>query len=372
MDLKKIFLVTFSISLVLILASVYLALFYAPLPGMGVKSANEIVASMESSELRVSGFAWNVHHESGPPIMQVIQFLLSDVSDYERYLSAAQSGQVDQDWWTVPPLAVFVRAGGSDGYGQYVDGTLEDGVNVTVNGEVLVAGGAYPRYYSSNYWLLVYGGENVDIVASAAEFSLVTAPIAQKIFYFHMPSAWVSYLGFFVTLVFSAAYLKTRNPKYDMIACSAAELGILFATLALLSGPVWAKQEWGVYWRWNDTKLVTTFVLWLVYIGYLMLRAAITETTTKARVSAVYGILGFITVPMSLLSSRVAPLLQSGHPVVIASRSGSLSPEAGMTIGIAVAAFTFLFITMLIKRVEIAEYEEDLEELKRTVGGEEQ
>jgi heme exporter protein C len=198
----------------------------------------------------------------------------------------------------------------------------------------------------------------------------MTAPVAQKIFYFHMPSAWVSYLAFFVTLVASALYLKTRAIKYDRWAFSSAQLGVLFATIAITTGPVWAKQEWGVYWRWDDTKLVTTFVLWLVYIGYLMLRGSMTDAGTRARVGAVYGILGFVTVPMSLLSSRIAPLLQSSHPQVIASNSGSLSPEAGMTIGIAIVAFTLLFITMLIRRVEIAESEEELEELKRTIGGE--
>jgi heme exporter protein C len=215
-----------------------------------------------------------------------------------------------------------------------------------------------------------WSGDDFEFAESSGEFGVFSAPIAQKIFYFHMPSAWVSYLSFFTTLLFAALYLKTRKMAYDRVAHCSAELGVLFATMAILTGPIWAKQEWGVYWRWDDTKLVTTFVLWLVYIGYLVLRAAVADPAARARVSAVYGILGFITVPMSLLSSRVAPLLRSSHPQVIASSSGSLSPEAGLTVGVAVMAFTFLFITMLIKRVEIAESEDELEELKRNIGGE--
>ena len=291
--------------------------------------------------------------------------------DYESYEIAARDGDLSDFHRTVEPISVAITAGGfsSDG-GGYIGSSLSNGTNISISGTVRYGGSQPYHSYIMDYWINVSGSENIDIGSSAGSFSISVAPIDQKIFFFHMPSAWVCYLAFFFTLVFGALYLRTRDLKYDKVASSAAEIGIVFATIAITTGPIWAKEEWGVYWRWDDTKLVTTFILWLVYIGYLMLRASISEPSRRARVSAVYGVVGFVTVPMSLLSSRIAPLLSSSHPQVIASSQGSLSPEAGLTIGVAVMGFTFLFITMLIRRVEIAESEEELEEIKRLVGGE--
>jgi heme exporter protein C len=364
--------VLFVASAVLILLTTYLAIFYAPLPQTSVKSAEKVLPDIGSIKIRVAGFVSSVFL-SGPPQMveasKLTEFSIADFSDYQRYLDAAANDRLGEQWWTVRPIDVAVRSGGTLSGGVDVGASIKDGTNLSVLA-VVVAKAIGPNSNVTGYSLSVDNGNDVTIGTSAGQFGIMTAPVAQKIFYFHMPSAWVSYLAFFVTLVASALYLKTRDMKYDRWASCSAELGVLFATIAIITGPVWAKQEWGVYWRWDDTKLVTTFILWLVYIGYQMLRASMTDTGTRARVGAVYGILGFVTVPMSLLSSRVAPLLQSSHPQVIASKSGSLSPEAGMTIGIAIIAFALLFITMLIRRVEIAESEEELEELKRIVGGE--
>jgi len=279
-----------------------------------------------------------------------------------------ESGDLDSKWWTVRPIDVWSVSGGMLGYGPQA--TILTGSNLSVEAKV-IDWGFGPNSNVTGVSLISQSGDDFSYGESAGNFGLMSAPVAQKIFYFHMPSAWVSYLAFGTTLLGSALYLRTRKPKYDHLAFSSAELGVVFATLAILTGPIWAKQEWGVYWRWSDTRLVTTFIMWLVYIGYLMLRAAMSEQHAKARVSAVYGVLSFVAVPMSFLSSRVAPLLNSSHPQVIATSSGSLSPAAGMTVGIAVIAFTVLFITMLIKRIEIAEAEEELEEIKRKIGEEE-
>jgi len=358
---------------ILMLLTTYLAVIYVPLPQTSVKSADKILSSVEGSRIRVAGFVSEVYAKDTNIITgsYLFRFSIADFSDYQRYIAAAAGDQLDSQWWTVRPIDVVLR----NPPGTFllsVGGTWDSagtGTNLSVLA-VVVGSGIGPNSNITGFHLRTYSQEDITVGASPGQFGIMTAPVAQKIFYFHMPSAWVSYLAFFVTLVASALYLRTRDIKYDRWAFSSAELGVLFSTIAITTGPVWAKQEWGVYWRWDDTKLVTTFVLWLVYIGYLMLRASMTDTGTRARVGAVYGILGFVTVPMSLLSSRVAPLLQSSHPQVIASSSGSLSPEAGMTIGIAIIAFTLLFITMLIRRVEIAESEEELEELKRTIGGE--
>ena len=359
------------VGLALFLVTTFLAIFYAPLPGTSVKNADDIMSTVEGYEIKVAGFVTNmsVNITGGLDASSRTTFSLADFSDYQRYLDASSQGNESGDWWTVRPIDVLMYWGGWLGDDPDILGNLHNGTNVSVVGHVQshVIG---PNSAVTGYSLNVQGTSGITI-GPPGSFSVMTAPIAQKIFYFHMPSAWVAYVAFFVTLVASIMYLRSKELKYDRIAMASAELGVLFATIAIATGPIWAKQEWGVYWRWDDTKLVTTFVMWLVYIGYLSLRAALAEPVVKARVSAVYGIIGFITMPMSLLSARIGPLLRSSHPEVIASSSGSLSPEAGVAIGVAVVAFTILFAAMLIKRVEVAESEEELEELKRVIGGEE-
>lgn len=375
MDMKRLGLGMVVLGLVLMLVTVYLAMFHATMPQTSVGAAGEVLSSVEGSGIKVAGFVAVVGGFEGsedPLSVESVRFSLADFVDYQRYLSATPDELNTTQWWTVRPIDVQVRADAPELVQQltqvYVD--LEAGKNLSVSAKV-IKGSIGPDSAVTGSYLLVSGPGGLEFGVSAASFEIMSAPVAQKIFYFHMPSAWVSYIAFFVTLIGSAAYLRTGQQGYDRLAFCSAELGVLFATLAIATGPVWAKQEWGVYWRWNDTKLVTTFVLWLVYIGYLSLRAAVSEPSAKARLSAVYGVLGFVTVPMSLLSSRIAPLLQSSHPKVIATQGGGLSPEAGMTIGVAVVAFTVLYIAILIRRIGIAEAEEELEELKRAAGGEE-
>ena len=372
-DRKKLGTILLVVSVALVLLTAYLAIYFAPLPQTGVKSAGEIMSREEGSRLHVAGFVSAVYSRNGTGVIDLgdhAVFALADFRDYARYIQASESNHLDQQWWTVRPIDVDSISGTLASWsGPPVGAKITPGVNLSVNG-IVTSHRIAPNSEVAGFSLKSGSGDDFTF-GPVGSFGIMTAPVAQKIFYFHMPSAWACYLAFGVTLVASALFLWTKDHRYDRVAYSSAELGIVFATIAITTGPVWAKQEWGVYWRWDDMKLVTTFVLWLVYIGYLSLRAAISEPSTKARVSAVYGIVSFVTVPMSFLSSRVAPLLQSSHPEVIASSSGSLSPQAGMTIGIAVIAFTVMFITMLIKRVEIAEAEEELEELKRKIGEEE-
>ena len=369
MEMRRLRNVSLVIAIVLMMSTVYLALFFAPLPQTSVKSADQILASVEGSRIKVAGFVSSINSYTRTADFEMMNLSLADFSDWQPYKEAASGGRLGTDWWRSRPIDVAINVR-SPLEPNYLGGLIGAGANISV--DALVVGSVVgPNSQVTGYSLKVTQASHVEVAASPGQFGIMTAPVAQKIFYFHMPSAWSCYLAFGVTLVASVLYLRTRNLKYDRWAHGSAELGVLFATIALLTGPIWAKQEWGVYWRWDDTKLVTTFILWLVYIGYLSLRAAVSDQGTRARVGAVYGILGFVTVPMSFLSARIAPLMASSHPEVIATKSGSLSPEAGMTIGIAVLAFTFLYITMLIKRVEIAESEEELEELKRKVGGEE-
>lgn len=191
------------------------------------------------------------------------------------------------------------------------------------------------------------------------------APKAQKIFYFHVPAAWVSFLAFGVVFIMSILYLKTSSRKWDVVAYSSAEIGVVFCTLAIVTGPIWGKAEWGVYWRWEDTKLTITFILWLIYIAYLILRGG-TESEDKARLAAVFGIIGFVCVPLSFISSRI---WQSMHPNVVATSEGSMSFETGIGLLVGVIAFTFLYIFILRKRINIQEMSSKIDELKEKIGG---
>jgi heme exporter protein C len=191
------------------------------------------------------------------------------------------------------------------------------------------------------------------------------APKAQKIFYFHVPAAWVSFVAFGVVFIMSILYLKNNNRKWDTIAFASAEIGVVFCTLAIITGPIWGKAEWGVYWRWEDTKLTITFVLWLIFLAYLLLRGGV-ESESNARLAAVFGIIGFACVPLSFISSRV---WQSMHPNVVATSEGSMSPETGVGLLMGVVAFTFLYLFMLRKRIFIQELSMRVEDLKEKIGG---
>ena len=355
MKIRKLFVPLMAVAIVLILLTVYLAMFYAPIPTTGVRSADNILNSVDGSRIKVTGVAILTGHDAS---RSGYGFLLVDHSDYllwkgSNYTDGSVSRADDQfyaqPFWTARPIMVLLAADQNF--------TIRAGTNLTVDGKVTSSAAI-----SSDV-------SGIDSTPAGANPEILTAPLAQKIFYFHMPAAWVSYLAFFITFVSSIFYLWKRDERADTVAFAAAQIGIIFATLALLSGPIWAKEEWGVFWRWDDTKLVTTFILWVAYVGYLMLRPSITETGRRARVAAVYGIVAFLTVPVSLLSARIAPLLQSSHPEVIASSTGSLSLEAGVTVTVSVIGFSSLFFAMLLKRVEIEEMRIELEDMKQNMGG---
>ncbi len=188
----------------------------------------------------------------------------------------------------------------------------------------------------------------------------------QRIFYFHVASAWISYLAFGVTFVAGLLYLKSKDLKWDTIAYSSAEIGIIFCTLAIITGSLWGKAAWGVFWRWEDLKLFITLVLWLVFIAYLALRANAKSRISKANLSAVFGIIGFICVPLSFAANRI---WQQYHPTVIATSQGSLQASMAFALTVAVFAFTFLYFYLLLARVGIERMREKIEEIKQRVGG---
>ena len=185
--------------------------------------------------------------------------------------------------------------------------------------------------------------------------------IVQRIFYFHVPLAWSSFLAFFVTFIFSILYLWKRATKWDTIAHASAEVGVVFTTLVLITGPIWAKPVWGVWWTW-DARLTTSLVLWLTYIAYLLVRSYVTEPARGARFGAVIGIVGFIDVPIVFLTVN---LWRTQHPTTIIFEGGLTTPML-MTLLVCVAAFTVLYVLLTIQSANLKSVEADIKQLKST------
>ena len=181
--------------------------------------------------------------------------------------------------------------------------------------------------------------------------------IAQRIFYFHVPSAWLGFLAFFVVFVASIAYLATRDRKYELISVASAEIGVLFISLVLITGPIWAKPVWGIWWTW-DTRLTSSLVLWLIYVAFLMLRRYLPDGSKRANLSAVVGIIGFIDVPIVYYSIR---WWETQHPkAVMASGDGSLAAPMFFVFMFSLATFTLLYVYLMRKRFQLLTLEDTL------------
>jgi len=187
--------------------------------------------------------------------------------------------------------------------------------------------------------------------------------IAQRIFYFHVPSAWLAFLAFFVVFVASILFLWKKDRTWDIVALSSAEVGVLFTSLVLLTGPIWAKPTWGTWWVW-DARLTSTLVLWLIYVAYLMLRSFAGEEERGARFAAVFGIAGFVDVPIVYFSIRWWRTMHPA-PVVAGGRGGGLHTEMFQTLLVALMTFTFFFLFLLIQRIRLERTRDLVEEMKR-------
>jgi len=175
---------------------------------------------------------------------------------------------------------------------------------------------------------------------------------AQKIFYVHAPSAWVAFLAFGLVGVASVLYLWLREDRLDRVAEASAEVGVVFTTVVLITGPLWGKPVWGTYWTW-DARLTLTLFLWFIYIAYMVLRGAVDDPSTRARYSAVLGILGALLVPFIHLSVYLFRTLHP-RPIVMKPSAPSLPGEMLATLFLAFAAFTLLYIALLRARYRLA------------------
>jgi heme exporter protein C len=219
--------------------------------------------------------------------------------------------------------------------------------------------------FIKKYGLAVLSGVLI-IVALALVFLYVPTvtqdghPFAQRIFYFHVPVDWVAFLSFFVVFLASIAYLRTRNQKWDNVAKSSAEIGIVFTTLMLVTGMVWARPAWGVYWVW-DPRLTTALVLWFIYIAYLLVRSYAGEEIRGARFAAVLGIVGFIDVPIVALA---IVLWRTQHPAPLVFEGG-LDGKMMLTFMMGLAGFTCLYFALLRVRYALAKAEHVLKSIEQ-------
>jgi heme exporter protein C len=184
----------------------------------------------------------------------------------------------------------------------------------------------------------------------------------QRIFYLHLPLAWISYLAFFIVFICSIAYLARRSPRWDRLARASAEIGVVFTTLMMITGSLWAYPIWGTWWSW-DARLTTTLVLWFIYLGYLMLRSYVADEQRGARYAAVLGIVGFVDVP---IIHQAVTWWRTLHPesVVLASGGPAMPPAMLQTLLLALLAFTLLFSWLLQQRFRLEQLRADLQELR--------
>ena len=185
----------------------------------------------------------------------------------------------------------------------------------------------------------------------------------QRIFYFHLGSIWPGFAAFFYVLYGSARYLKVRDLHWDRRALAAGEIGLAFCMIVLITGPIWAKPTWGVWWAW-DARLTSMLVLWLIFLGYVMLRQYIDEESKRARVSAVLGILGACMVPFVYMSTRWFET-QHPKPVIMGDEdSGIADPQMTVALLLALTAFSFLAVFLWRRAVELFEGEARIKAMK--------
>ncbi len=175
-----------------------------------------------------------------------------------------------------------------------------------------------------------------------------TMGVVQRIFYIHVPAAWVAFLAFGLVALCSAVYLWLQDERLDMAAVSAAEGGMLFTTIVLLTGPLWARVAWGTWWTW-EPRLTLTLLLWFIFLGYFLVRASSENSRQGKRFAAVVGIVGVLNIPLIHLSVQFFRSLHPA-PVVLRPEGPALPGDMLTTLLTGLTAFTFLFSSFFLFR----------------------
>ncbi len=204
------------------------------------------------------------------------------------------------------------------------------------------------------------------LMAAALALVFLVAPTEavmgdmQRVFYFHVPSAWVGYLALLIAFVASVLLLARREHRWDQVAQCSVEIGLVFMTQGIVTGSVWAKATWGVWWTW-EPRLTTSAVLWVIYASYLTLRRAMDDPSRRARVAAVYSILGFVSVPINFMAIR---WWRTVHPLVFEGSGANLSPVMLAVLIFCVVTFTVFYFALLTFRLRLQQMIEQVQQLK--------
>jgi heme exporter protein C len=188
----------------------------------------------------------------------------------------------------------------------------------------------------------------------------------QKIFYFHISNAWVGMLGFIVAAVAGTVYLVTKDLKWDIVGLAAVEISLVFFFITIVSGSIWAKPSWGTWWTW-DARLTTAAILEMIFLACLLLRQGIEDPERRARFSAVYTLVGALSVPITFLSIRI---WQTIHPAIIGTGSSGALGSFGMTSPMLITmffcliTFSVIFVTLLWYRIRLGRLAEQVAQLK--------
>jgi heme exporter protein C len=184
----------------------------------------------------------------------------------------------------------------------------------------------------------------------------------QRIFYFHL-SAWMtSFTAFLIVFISNIAYLVTRRIKWDCLGVAAAEVGIAGCSIGLITGPLWARPVWGIWWTW-DARLTTTFIMWLMYISYLLLRGLLEDPQRRASLSAIFGIFAFLDVPLVYMSNRLWRT-QHPQPVILGGAGSGLDPTMAKVLLVCVISLFGVMIPVLIDRYRLQVLRHEVEELR--------
>jgi len=236
--------------------------------------------------------------------------------------------------------------------------------------KAILPGAELTKMRTNHLSTILFGGTVVSMLIAlyfifiyAAEEKTMGA--AQKIFYFHVSSAWLAFMAFFVTFAFSILFLIKRKRIFDTYAYVSAEIGIVFTIIVLTTGPIWAKSSWNTWWVW-EPRLITTLILFFIYIAYIMIRQMDGVWDRKARLAAVFGIIGFTDVPIVFFAIRWWQT--KFHPIVFGSgpsqQGGGIEGTMLTALFVSLAAFTILYSYLLQKGVTFENMKINVERYK--------
>src|SRR6266852_4772697 len=211
----------------------------------------------------------------------------------------------------------------------------------------------------------------VLLIGAAAYAAFYVAPTEatmgtiQRIFYLHVPSAWTGLTSFFICFVANLAYVLRREPRWDWLGVAAAEVGLAFTTVVLVTGPIWAHPVWGIWWTW-DARLTSTFVLWLLYVSYLLLRTLVDEPDRRALLSSLFGIFAFLDVPLVFGAIRWWRT-QHPQPVIMGGQGSGLDPTMKSVFFFSALAMHVLMLFLVAERYALEKMQTETDFLAREV-----